>query len=792
MKERRIPILNDKFDLPLFILLLKKSIWLILLILITVIISAALYLRYKKPIYESTSIIQLNEETEPTQKILQLDNMVETSNIANVIELLKSKEFLKRVFNKLPLKISYYNEGTFLNEELYESSPFSVDANVLNPGVYDIPIFIKFVDERNYLINYKIADKEIEFKCEIGQKCKTNEFSLLVNVNDIKRVLSKNNDVINNWFSFVINNPSNLYDKIVKDLTINVLNYQAQTISISYKDFNAKKTAVIVNTIAKEFIKHDIERKQKSSKKILAFIEKQTKSVYQKLVKTENQIHQFKKNNKIVDTEAKKGEQPFPLFTAKINELEEVLSNIEFEIITLKNIQKEIEQKQDINYYDILSAITNTKYEAVLSSIISNLQALSNTKMELLNDVTENNHKIKVVEKQINTQKQMLKDFINASLNRLAEQKEMYTKRIADYENKIFNNSTYNEIELARLNRLYSINEEFYDKLISKKAEYLISQAGFISKNEILELAQTPTRPISPIRSKVIFFFSFAGLLLLLVVVTIRYLLYNNITSEKDIESYTDAPIIGVVPVYKDKISVSQLVIHKKLSSRFAESFRKIRSNMSFMGRDKGKYSIAVSSTVSGEGKTFVALNLAGILAVSGKKVIIIDMDLRKPRIHIGFESDNDKGMSTILSEQNVLEDCIKHTNIYNIDYITAGPVPPNPSELTMSKKMDEVLNNLKQVYDIIIIDTSPIGLVTDALNVFYKADYPIYVVKAGYSKRAYLNNVNDLIDDKDIKHLSVILNGVELSNSTYGYNSYGYGYGYYSDDKKKTRKKHI
>ena len=566
MKQPKIPLINEKFEITIFLHLLRKTKFFIAFIIVAIIAITAIYLRYKKQVFESTAIIQLNEDNNPNSRILQIENINETSNTASIIELLKSKEFLNRVFAKLPLGISYYNEGTFLSEELFKSSSFNVDVNVNDASIYDVPIYISFKDNKEYTLSYTIDNTKKSINCKVGKKCKTNKFTIIINIPNYNSIIQKQENIKSNSYYFVINNTSKIYNKTSKNLTISLLNPSAQTISISLKDHNAKKTTAIVNQIATEFIKYDIEKKQKSAKKILVFIDNQTKSVYQKLVETENNIHNFKEKNNIKENLQSAEYNPFPIFTAKIDEFNDEISNIELELITLEHIKKEFDEKQDINLYDVISTLSNTKSEAVMVSIINNIQSLINQKNQLLNDITENNRKIKIVEGQINNQKNILIDFIKSTITRLADQKNKYAKKITDYENKIFSNSSYNEIELARLNRLYSINEEFYNKLISKKAEYLISQAGFVSKNEILELAQTPTSPIAPIKSKVIFIFTLAGFFILIIIITIRYLLYNNITSEMDIHNYTSAPIIGSIPVYTEKIPVSQMLIHNKIN----------------------------------------------------------------------------------------------------------------------------------------------------------------------------------------------------------------------------------
>jgi tyrosine-protein kinase Etk/Wzc len=212
-----------------------------------------------------------------------------------------------------------------------------------------------------------------------------------------------------------------------------------------------------------------------------------------------------------------------------------------------------------------------------------------------------------------------------------------------------------------------------------------------------------------------------------------------------------------------------------------AESFRAIRSNLQFISNEPGTKIAAVTSTVSGEGKTFVAINLAGIIAFSGKKVVILDLDMRKPKIHHGFKTTNDLGMSTLLINKNTIKECIKHSELDGLDFITAGPIPPNPSELIISSALDEIIDELKTMYDLIMIDNPPVGLVTDGIKCIQKADYPIYIFRSEYSKKSFVRNADELIHKNGISKLSFIVNGVATHRSSYKY-GYGYGYGYYDD----------
>jgi len=278
MDNNKIPIFNEKFELPIFFHILKKSRLIFVFLVLFVATFTFLYLRYTKPVYKSSSIIQINTDNNPNNKFLQIDDIYENSNIDNIIELLKSKEFLKRVFNKLSLKVSYFNDGTFLSEELYTSSPFEFLVNVKNASIYDTPIFIKFVEADKFKLT--INKKEYPETYKVGKNYKLDLFSFKINIKNAEALQAKQGGINNNGFHVVINNPNKQYKRLSHQLSISVINYSAQTIEIKFSDNNALKTKVIVNTIAKEFLKYDLEKKQLSANKILDFIDNQTKKVF--------------------------------------------------------------------------------------------------------------------------------------------------------------------------------------------------------------------------------------------------------------------------------------------------------------------------------------------------------------------------------------------------------------------------------------------------------------------------------------------------------------------------------
>jgi len=579
---------------------------------------------------------------------------------------------------------------------------------------------------------------------------------------------------------FKINDLDEVTNRYIKNLTVYPLNSSAKTINIGFKDNNPLKCKDLVTAVADEYIKYDIEERSKSSKKILEFIDNQLDKYYNKLKVSEKRIEEFQKNSNFKGINLSTG------YLERTSKMEDDLIDIELKTNVLVEIKKSINSElKNIDIYKLLPILAGTEYGDDIATMIDDLKNLLIQKENMRYEVTNNSDALKSLTYKINIQKKMLVESISSLIQKLKLQKQGVIKTINKIENKTANIPA-KELEYARLQRVLSIDEKFFTLLMDKRTEYSISEAGFVPQHKILDKALIPRTPVYPKKPMFYIVGMLLGIALSLLLLVIRYILQNTISSIDEIIrlAYSSVSVLGIIPKYKHDIPISQLVVNKNPKSIIAESFRSIRSNLQFVNNDKGKKVIAITSTVSGEGKTFCAINMAGIIAFSGKKVVILDLDMRKPKIHLGFGVNNNVGMSTLLIAKNSINDCIHHSELQNLDFITSGPVPPNPSELIISGVLDEVVEKLKQTYDYVIIDNPPIGLVSDAMEMLKKADYPIYVFKNGYSKKNFVNNLDRLILDNHISKLSVILNAVEMGKgyygSGYGYGqNYGYGYGY-------------
>lgn len=772
---KKISVLNDELDVKLFLYIAKRNILFPIAFIVLAIGGSWLYLRYTPPVYQTSAILQLGGQNQ-TSSILSTVNIYE-DDMAKQIELIRSSVFQQRALMQLPLDVSYFTKGRVLNFELYKNAPFRVEAKVKNGSLYGIPVQVDFVDQEKVVINYEINGKgpqRQEFQS--GRNISLPDLDIKVEVINPRIFQEQQSVFTRNPYFFVLNNPETAISKFSPDIKINVLNAAARTILISHTGTNPQKASDIVNAMAEEFNVFDLEKKAESANNILEFIDRQLDLVFDELAGSEMDLDRFKKENNIDEATI----TPLPAIHSRIGDYENQIVMLEMEDRIYSEIEKSLNSDEEIDIYKLIAFLSGSEFRGTISNLLQALQEQLMEREKLLYEVTPNSRQIEALDYQIDIQKRMLMESITVLKNNIRSRIAELKQNIEDFESVLTNRaSRYNMIEFSRLQRVYSINERFYNQLVEKKAEYSISRAGFVSQSIILERSKTPTKPISPITRNVYLSSLLAALFLGAGIILLKYLFYNEIPSLHDILKYTNSPVLGVIPKYKSEIPQNQLLVLKKPKSLISESLRSIRTNLQFINNEPGSKLVAVTSTISGEGKTFFAMNLAGILAFSDKKVIVIDLDMRKPKIHLGFNTENVKGVSTILSGIDEIDDCIKPSRVKNLDFITAGPVPPNPSELILTPRMDQLVAYLKSKYDYVIIDNPPVGIVTDGMKSVLMAEYPVYIFKANYSKRIFIQNVNRLVSESNITNLSIVLNAVDREYSSYGYDK-GYAYGYY------------
>ena len=781
-------IINKGYNPHLLRSVLRKYWFLPLLFIIGFLSVAFIYLRYTKMVYKSSSVIQI-EKKDQGKEVLELENLPQQeNNISSEVELLRSEFLFDKAVESLNLNVSLFSKGKVLTEELYHLSSFNIlPFELKDSTLCNVPIYIES-DGKNVKYSYSLRGKNYTLSGKTEKRVSNSHFDIIFKILDIKEFKALNSV---NKIYFTFNERSSLNKRLIAGLEVAPADENAQTVLINYKGNNPVLCHDVIVALTNAFFNFDDEIQKKSSENILGFINVQLDSIATELKDSKDSLTRYLKVSNLPDPE-EMGKN----LNDNINVISDKLYEIESEISTLRLVNSRLKSDPNrLEIYKLIPEMLGKSYENSLTKQITDLYNLLEKKEDLLFEVTEENAVIKDINAKIGNKIYSIKKSVSTILERLVDSQKLLQNKLSGFEGEYFSLPD-KKMEYNRLKSLQDLNEKYYTLLAEKKVLYSISKAGFSSNNRVLTQPEISSTPISPNRKMVYGGFLFVGLLLGLTYLAFKYFTFNEINNADELKMLLpeQASILGSVPITKRSMDFSQIIVHDSPKSMLSEALRNIRANMSFV--NKNAQTIAISSSISGEGKTFVALNLAAIIAMSGKKTIVIDLDLRKPKIHLGFNTNNDNGMSNLIVNQISLMECIQKSEIVNLDFITAGPIPPNPSELILSKDFQNILEKIKSMYDVIIIDNPPVGLVSDGVQILASADIPIYVFKAHYSKRVFAERVRELFDVQQIKSLNVILNGVVPGRGGYGYDygyNYGYGYGYgggyyyEENDKKKT-----
>lgn len=734
----------------------------VLAIMLTVMSLVFLYIRYTKPIYSAESTLKLDIKNDAN--LLGLQNPLEQDikGLAGEIEILRSRLFFSQVADVINMDISYYHPGrSHLVDERYGNSPIEVTYDLNNQNLLDKAFNIEILNDNEFYFSCSYLGGRLGGKYQFGTPITSTGFDFTINKTSC---FDDQKDLID--FYFVINSKSAVIDYLESHVTVEPVNFNANTIKISLSDFNQVKARNLLQAIDTIYLAFSKNAKNQAVEQKIKFLETQMAKTSKELVEYEDYFEKFTIKNRTTDLSS-----DLTKTIALLNALDSQRYKMRDHLVEVDLVNENFRNDDPVSVF---------KMPALIASMINDYNMLVNERDLKLNSYNENTQIIKRLDQQIEIAKKSASSRLLAYKTNLIQDLEEVNKKRALLEENFIElpsmGTSYNKNR-----RLYTLQEEFYFSLIQSKIELEIARAGTVTNFVILSPAAVASTPIHPKKLMIYALGLVVGILLSVFFMAIQFLLHDKITSQKELEKILHAPILGLIPSYKqEKLDHSKLIVTNNPKSAISESLRSIRTNMEFMATNGKNQLISVTSTVSGEGKTFIAVNLGGVFAYAGQKVVIVDLDMRKPKVHLAFESnDLQKGMSTILIGKNKIEECINKSELENLDFISAGPMPPNPSELLLSPKFDEFLEELRRTYDVVFLDSPPVGLVTDGILVMKKADLPIYVVRADYSKRSYLKSIHNLISNNKFDHLSVILNGVNTSRGSYGY---GYGYGYYEE----------
>jgi tyrosine-protein kinase Etk/Wzc len=571
--KERLSNFSKEFEFGLFIYLLAKSILWIIGFFILCGAGAFLILRYTPQTFEANSVIQI-QQGNSANRILSVDNSFESQDyVSEAIEFLRSREFLRRALLKLPLRVGYFAEGTFLENEHYRSSGYEVKFDTLSEPAFGKKFYVDFKNEKEGEIT--LEDQE-SASFLVGEQFDFAGFNLEISLLSFEKIQNENEVVKKNAHFFVLYRDEDVIDRHSDMLSVTLLNDAAKTINVSCKENNPIKARDIVNSIALEYLDFDKEKKGESSKKILAFIDTQIKKVEEDLRLSESSIVSFKKGNQMAGSE-----KMADLSIGRINNIETELLTLNLQASVYKEIESTLQKNKEADAYSLIPMLSGSDYGPIITKQMDDLAVLLKKRDQLLVDVTLKSDNVKKLDDQIVFQKKMILESLESIREKINARRKALDSKLRELTGALTQIPT-NEVEFQRLQRFFTVNEKFYTLLLEKRTEYEISQAGNVSTHNILEISQIPTTPIYP-KKRIVYLSSvFLAILISLALVLIRYLLHDKITSLNEVVKQTNASIsiLGIVPKYKEEIPVSQLLVDKNPKSLMAEAFRSIRTNL--------------------------------------------------------------------------------------------------------------------------------------------------------------------------------------------------------------------
>ncbi len=691
------------------------------------------------------------------------------SNAITAKGILKSYSLNKKVIEKLDFEYSYFEKPELGSpRELYKRTPFIVNFDTTYSQTGALAL-IKFNSADEYRIS--IEADEFEKIVKTGEQFTYKNYSFNIK---LKNPNVKNPAFFERVFYFRKNSLSSLINSYAA--RVNAENYLASSsiLWIWITGTVPQKESDYLNKLVEVYIAQNLDEKNQKLIRIIDFIDRQLDEVTDSLAYTENKLLAYKQQSKLVSISQKAS-----LISSKYNNIKEEIRNLKLKINYFNYIRSDFEENTDIN--SIMSPEIVGIADATLSGLLNKLTGKI-LERESFNAYTKKNIPItKTIELEAESIKRQILNHVNKTINISKETITKLNQELIELDKEIYK-LPISEQKLLKIEKKFSINQGTYDFLVKKRMEAEISQASNQSDLKLLDISRPENASReSTGKSKNTQRALMIGFIIPIIIIVLIELLNNKIEDKQEIERATKMSVIATIG-RNDKDTQLPTVDNPKTS--ISESFRALRTNLKYI-LDKDKHSIiSITSSVSGEGKSFISQNIASIIAISQKKTLLIGLDLRKPKLQEVFEHDNSIGASTFLSNNNTINEVIIKTRVPNLDVILSGTEPPNPSELIESQKMKELLDYAKKEYDYVIIDTPPVGIVTDGLVVAKYSDAFLYVVRHKYTTKEAFKIINELKGRKEIKNMSLIFNDIHYKRK---HGKYGYGYysHYFEDDDK-------
>ncbi|WP_426483835.1 polysaccharide biosynthesis tyrosine autokinase [Flavobacterium sp. 2] len=754
----------------------------------------------KEKIYGMQTLISIKEESNPffTSNTSLVFNWGGISDQVNgITTILQSRSHNELVVSKLQYYIDYLTMGEYNLIDAYGSVPFYVDIDKSRGQLANTLIKIKFISANVYeihipfennsvsLINYaensysKTAVQPVEFvkRYKVGERVSLPFLNWELQINDNPGLY------IGNEYFVKFNDFDGTVSRY-KGISVGSDDKGGSILTLGMQGTNKARLVEYLNSTVKMLIKIQLDGKNQFANNTIKFIDSTLVAMELQLKQTGNELKSFRKDKNIY-------------------EIEDGGAKVSDKIMNFDVERDQIARK--ITYYNSLKSYLNNSVDYSrlpapsvagiedpnIATNISKLIALSTQRSEMAYAV-KSDKIFKDFDNQMEALKSVLLENIVSAKASLVYDLSLVNAKIGEAENTV-KRLPEEQQELLKIKRKYDLNDNIYTTFLQKRNEAEIVKASNLSDIHFIDPAKEIGGALVGPKTSVNYILAlFLGILIPLLIVLMIFFINNSIQNTEELTKLSQIPIIGVIGVNKGGVN---LAVFDKPKSALSEAFRAIRSSLQFLYKKRqvsGSKTLMITSSISGEGKTFCSINIATVFALSEKKTVIVGLDLRKPRLADEFNLTTQTGVVNYLIRQNNLSEITNSTEVPNLDVILSGPIPPNPSELILSEAMGELIEELKNKYDYIILDTPPVGLVSDALELSQYSDVTLYIVRQNYTKKDMITLLNTRVKRGELSNASIVFNGYE-NKAKYG-SAYGYGYGYgdysngYLDEEEKKK----
>jgi capsular exopolysaccharide synthesis family protein len=707
-------------------------------------------------------------------------------NFQNELYVLKSSPVIEQTIENLNLFVGYYVKDRFRYISAYKNTPFNVSMQKNHVQPLNVRFHISLLNKEYFEITaesdevsfYNFETNRVVYRRNNWSFKKSGKFGDLIETEDLAFILEPDST------KKISGKGTALYAFEFKDIPSMVTSYKsvfgfsavdklATVVEITFEDESLERGLDIVNELMRVSSMQNLSQKNHLATTTIDYIEKQLNEISVSLSETEDNLQSFRSSNQLLNiTEQANGISA--QYTNLQNQLAELVSRKKYYDYVAEYIA------QNNTYSNMIVPASIGIPDPLLNSLMTELIAAQSQQSNLINNNQEKNPLVQKLAIQIDNTKKTISENISVSARTTSISIDEMNKRIAKIESEI-SRLPATQRQLGNIERKYKLNEAIYNYMLEKRAEAKITKASNLPDDEIIEPAKmVGYGPVSP-RKKLNYMIAFVlGMVVPFSYLMIRSVLNNKVETQDDVERLTTVPVLGKILHNRYKTD-NVMYIYPK--SNIAESYRALRTNLDFYVRGGQKKVIMVSSSMEGEGKSFVSLNIAMSYAQLGRKTILLDFDMRKKKILFEAKAEGRAGLSSYLINQANLRDIIIKSPHENLDYIPSGVLPPNPTELMSIDVTEKLIAQLKTDYDIIVLDTTPLAQVTDAYLLINLADVKVLVARYNYTIQKVFSLVMKDLIMKNVTHICIVLN-----DNRYNRDQYGYGYGY--ANKKESRKR--